>query len=126
MSIVFSLAVLAIDVDVFYMEKMADEFVMDVRYVQTECMKSTSGTHKIGIDIDNRCYYIYDTTFIEKTVRFKNRYKINYTGENKGLIGFTFEGVPTNAGTFKITDTKTNKIIEVSIVVATGRTVIKE
>ena len=54
---VLGLAVLAIDADMFYMEKMADEFVMDVRYVQTECMKSASGKHKISIDFNNGCYY---------------------------------------------------------------------
>jgi prepilin-type N-terminal cleavage/methylation domain-containing protein len=124
--IVVALAVLVIDTDMFYMEKMADEFVMDVRYVQKECMKSTTGTHKIGIDIDNGCYYIYNNSVVEKTVVFKNRYHIDYSNKNMKSVGFTFEGIPINAGTFKIMDSQTNKIKEISIVPATGRTVIKE
>ena len=32
--IVLALAVLIIDIDMFYLEKMADEFAMDIRYVQ--------------------------------------------------------------------------------------------
>ena len=124
--IVVALAVLVIDTDMFYMEKMADEFVMDVRYVQTECMKNSSGTHKIGIDIDNGCYYVYNNSVVEKTVVFKNRYHIDYSNKNMKSVGFTFEGIPINAGTFKIMDSQTNKIKEISIVPATGRTVIKE
>lgn len=123
---VLGLAVLAIDADMFYMEKMADEFVMDVRYVQTECMKSTSGKHKISIDFDNGCYYIFDNTIIEKTVKFKSRYQIDYSNQNMESVGFTYEGIPINAGTFIILDTKTDKIKEISIVPTTGRTVIKE
>lgn len=126
LGIALSLAILTIDMDIFYMEKMADEFVMDVRYVQAECMKSTSGNHRINIDVDNGCYYILDNSVVEKTVSFKNRYQINYSNENMMYIGFTNVGIPINAGTFKITDTKTNKIREVSIVPATGRTRIKE
>ena len=124
--IVLSLAVLVIDRDMFYMEKMADEFVMDVRYVQAECMKNASDTHKIGIDVDNGCYYIYNSTVVEKTVVFKSRYHIDYSNKNMKSIGFTFEGIPINAGTFKILDGRTNRIKEISIVPATGRTVIKE
>lgn len=124
--ILLGLAVLVIDADMFYMDKMADEFVMDVRYVQTECMKSTFGNHKISIDINNGCYYIFDNTIIEKTVKFKSRYQIDYSNQNMESVGFTYEGIPTNAGTFKILDTKTDKIREISIVPTTGRTVIKE
>lgn len=123
--IVMALAVLIIDTDIFYMEKMADEFVMDVRYIQMECIK-TFGNHKISIDIDNRCYYVFDNSVIIKTVIFKNRYQIDYSNLNMDSVGFNIEGIPLNAGTFKITDTKTNKMIEISIVPTTGRTVIKE
>lgn len=124
--IVLALAVLGIDTEMFYMEKMADEFAMDVRYVQMECMKSTSDGHIISIDIDNGCYYIFDNAVLEKTVKFKNRYHIDYSNNNMDYVAFTYEGIPINAGTFKILDTKTNEIKEISIVPTTGRTVIKE
>jgi len=126
--ILLALAVLVIDRDMFYMEKMADEFVMDARYVQMQCMKNASDAHKIIIDIDNGCYYIYNSTVVEKTVVFKSRYHIDYSNKNTKSIGFTFtfEGIPVNAGTFKIVDGRTNRIKEISIVPATGRTVIKE
>lgn len=122
--IVLALAVLVIDADMFYMEKMADEFVTDVRYVQMKCMKNTSGTYKIRIDIDNGCYYIYNNTVVEKIVIFKDRFHIDYSNKNMKSVGFTYEGIPINAGTFKILDTRTNKIKEISIVPATGWTVI--
>ena len=41
-------------------------------------------------------------------------------------VGFTYEGIPVNAGTFRILDTRTDKVIEISIVPTTGRTLIKE
>ncbi len=123
--IVLALAVLIIDTDIFYMEKMADEFIMDVRNVQMECIK-TLGNHKISIDIDNRCYYVFDNSVIIKTVIFKDRYQIDYSNKNMASIGFDIEGIPVNAGTFKIMDMKTNKMIEISIVPTTGRTIIKE
>lgn len=123
--IVLALTFLVIDHDIFYMEKMADEFITDVRYVQMQC-KKTLGNHKISINIDNKCYYVYDNSVIIKTVTFKERYQIDYTNENMDSVGFTIEGIPINAGTFRILDTKTDKIIEISIVPTTGRTVIKE
>ncbi len=64
--------------------------------------------------------------FIVKTVIFKDRYQIDYSNKNMASIGFDIEGIPVNAGTFKIMDMKTNKMIEISIVPTTGRTVIKE
>jgi prepilin-type N-terminal cleavage/methylation domain-containing protein len=126
LSIVLVLAVLTMDRDVFYMEKMAEEFLADVRYVQMECMKNTSGTYSISIDCNNGCYYIFNNTTVEKTVKFKDRYHIDYSNKNLDYIGFTYEGIPINAGTFKILDTKTDEIKEISIVPTTGRTVIKE
>lgn len=124
--IVLSLSFFLLDMDTFYMDKMAEEFIMDVRYIQTECMKSTYGNHKISIDVANGFYEIIDDAVVEKTVKFKSRYKIDYSNTNMKSIGFTYEGIPVNAGTFKILDTKTNKSKEISIVPATGRTVIKE
>lgn len=121
-----ALAVLVIDTDLFYMEKMADEFVMDVRYVQMECMKKTTATYSISIDINNKCYHVFNNAVIEKTVKFKDRYQIDYSNKNMDYVGFTHEGIPINAGTFKILNTKNNKYKEISIVPATGRTVIKE
>lgn len=124
--ILLGLAVLVIDRDMFYMGKMADDFVMDVRYVQTQCMKSKSATHKISIDVVNGCYHIFNNTVLEKTVKFKSRYKIDYSNQNMQSVGFTYEGIPVNAGTFRILDTRTDKVIEISIVPTTGRTLIKE
>ena len=124
--IVLALAVLIIDIDMFYLEKMADEFAMDVRYVQMECMKGETNNHRISIDITNGCYYIYDIYAIKKTVAFKNRYKIDYSNQNMGSIGFTHDGTPINSGIFTILDTRTNETKQISIVPATGRTVIKE
>jgi prepilin-type N-terminal cleavage/methylation domain-containing protein len=124
--IVSMLAVAIIDIDMFYLEKMADEFAMDVRYVQMECMKGETNNHRICIDITNGCYHIYNIAVIKKTVVFKNRYKIDYSNQNMESVGFTHDGTPVNPGTFTILDTKTNETLKISIVPTTGRTVIKE
>ncbi|MDW5299133.1 MAG: hypothetical protein SA378_03195, partial [Sedimentibacter sp.] len=105
---------------------MANEFAADIRYVQMESMKRPSSGYRISIDKSVGCYYVFKNAFIEKTVLFKERYKIDYTNPNMDSVGFTYEGIPVNAGTFSILDTKTNKIKEVSIVPTTGRTIIKE
>lgn len=126
LSIVLATVVLIIDMDMFYLEKMADEFAMDVRYVQMECMKGATNNHRISIDIANGCYYIFNTTVIEKTVVYKSRYQIDYSNQNMESVGFTHDGTPVNPGTFTILDTRTNEIKEISIVPTTGRTVIKE
>lgn len=126
LSIVLALAIPRLDTDFAYMEKMANEFAMDVRYVQMESMKRPGSGYKISIDKSAGCYYVYKNTVMEKTVTFKERYKIDYTNLNMDSIGFTFEGMPVNAGTFSILDTKTNEIKEVSIVPTTGRTILKE
>jgi prepilin-type N-terminal cleavage/methylation domain-containing protein len=124
--IVLASALLIIDLDMFYLDKMADEFAMDVRYVQMECMKGAIYTHKIYIDIPNRSYHIFKDVAIRKTVVFKSRYQIEYSNQNMESVGFTQEGTPINPGTFTILDTRTNKTKKISIVPSTGRTVIKE
>ncbi|HHZ02823.1 MAG TPA: prepilin-type N-terminal cleavage/methylation domain-containing protein [Tissierellia bacterium] len=124
--IVLTIVVPVLNRDMFYMEKMANEFITDVRYVQMECMKNPYATYRISINKDEGCYHVLNNTVKEKTVEFKSRYKIDYTNINMQSIGFTYEGIPLNAGTFRIIDTRTNEIIEVSIVPTTGRTVIKE
>ena len=121
-----ALAVVIIDMDIFYLEKMADEFAMDVRYVQMECMKSETDSYKISIDIVQRCYHISNIYAIKKTVVFNSRYQIDYSNQDGSSVSFTHEGTPVNAGTFTIRDKKTNKAVQVSIVPGTGRTVIKE
>lgn len=126
LSILFALVVPMVDADFAYLDKMANEFAMDIRYVQMESMKRPGSGYKISIDKSAGCYYVYKNTVIEKTVTFKERYKIDYSNLNMDSIGFTFEGMPVNAGTFSILDTKTNEIKEVSIVPTTGRTILKE
>jgi prepilin-type N-terminal cleavage/methylation domain-containing protein len=126
MSVVMGLALIILDKDMFYLEKAADEFVADVRYVQMECMKSETGSHSIRIEADNGCYYVYDINAVKKTVVFDSRYRIDYSNPEGTTISFTYEGTPINSGTFTITDTKTRETIRVSIVPGTGRTLIKE
>ena len=124
--LLFTLAVPKLDLDFAYMDKMANEFAMDIRYVQMESMKRPGSEYNISINKTENCYYVIKEEDKVKTVKFKERYKINYSNSNMGFIGFTYEGMPVNAGTFSILDTKTNEIKEVSIVPTTGRTIIKE
>lgn len=124
LSIVLSITLPKISIDFGYMDKMANEFVMDVRYIQMENMKNPSQNYKIRIYEDIGKYTVNNSDVVEKKVTFKERYIIRYS--NTGAIGFNVEGTPVNAGTFTITDTITNETKNVSIVPTTGRTIIKE
>lgn len=124
--ILISLAVPKLDMDFAYMDKMANEFAMDVRYIQMESMKVPGAEYNIRINMDEGFYNVDVDTVTVKTVKFKERYKISYNNINMKSIGFTYEGMPVNAGTFSILDTRTNEKKEVSIVPMTGRTIIKE
>ena len=123
-SIVLAVAIPKFDLDFGYMDKMASEFVMDVRYIQTEHMKVANSDYEIKIYKNSNTYDVRQNLDVEKAVRFKDRYSIMYN--NGDTIGFTYEGIPLNAGTFTITDTKTLKTKKVSIVPGTGRTIILE
>ncbi|HBC29789.1 MAG TPA: hypothetical protein DC024_00880 [Clostridiales bacterium] len=124
--IILALALLIIDIDMFYLDKMADEFAIDVRYVQMECMKGETNNHRLSIDTANGCYYVYDIYEIKKTVVFKSRYRIEYSNQKMENVGFKHDGTPINPGTFTILDTRTNETKQISIIPGTGRLVIKE
>lgn len=124
LSVVMLMTVPRIDMDFGYLDKMSREFVTDIRYVQMENMKTPNSAYEIKIQQSNKTYYIRKNMNIEKTVIFKDRYNINFN--NGDVIGFTYDGAPKKAGTFTITDTKTLKIKQITIVPATGRTIILE
>lgn len=123
-SIVLAVAIPKIDIDFGYLDKMASEFVTDVRYIQTEHMKSTDSDYEIKIYKNTNTYDVRQKLDVEKVVRIKDRYSIMYN--NGDTISFTNTGIPINAGTFTITDKKTLKSRKVSIVPGTGRTIILE
>ena len=122
MILLLSMMVLRFDISSGYMEKMINELAMDVRNVQMENMKIPSAGYNVKIYSDK--YYIRRNMDIEKKVNFKNGYTINYN--NGDSISFTYDGKPKKAGTFTITNTRTGKIKQFSIVPVTGRTIISE
>lgn len=113
-----------ITTDFGYMDKMAEELLVDIRFIQMEAMKYPMSKYKIKTSIDKTNYLLLDDSKIVKIVSFKDRYTIKYTGT--GSLYFTNEGTPVNPGTFTIVDTKTNDSKSVTIVLATGRTIILE
>lgn len=113
-----------INMDFGYMDKMADEFLSDVRFIQTEAMKHPSPKYQITVNSEERKYYLRNEQEVIKTVLYKERYTINYTGT--GPLYFKINGTPIHPGTFTVTDTKTGKSKSVTIVPATGRTIIAE
>lgn len=123
-SIVLAVAIPRFDLDMGYMDKMSSEFAMDVRYVQTEHMKTTSSNYEIKIYKDTNTYEVRQNLNVEKTVHFKERFSIMYS--NGDTISFTNDGTPVNAGTLTITDIKKMETKKVSIVPGTGRTIILE
>lgn len=122
-SILVTFVVPRVHMDSTYMNIKANEFVSDVRYIQSEVMKNPSSGYQIVVDSNEGKYYVKKNIIVEKIVIFKSRYKISYNNTN--YVKFGFGGVPLSAGTFDILDTKTKKKISVSIVPATGRTTIK-
>ena len=123
-SIVLAVAIPKFDVDFGYMDKMSSEFVMDVRYIQTEHMKVADSNYVIKIFKITNTYEVRQGLDVEKVVRFKERYSIMYN--NGDTISFNKDGIPINACTFTITDKKTMDTKKVSIVPGTGRTIILE
>lgn len=124
LSIIMTIAIPMVNMDLGYMDKMAAEFIADVRFVQMETMKYPEAGYQIDINKNKGEYYIRKKLILVKKVCFTERYKINYN--NKSPFAFTYEGTPINAGTFTILDTKTNESKKVTIVPTTGRTIIKE
>lgn len=122
--ILIAFGVPKITTDFGYMDKMAEEFLMDVRFIQMEAMKYSTPLYQITVNSNEGKYYLRDEFSIVKTVLFKDRYTINYTGT--GALYFNIEGTPVHPGTFSIVDKKTNKSKSVTIVPTTGRTIILE
>lgn len=122
--ILLAFSIPKITTDFGYMDKMAEEFLADVRYIQMEAMKYSTPLYQITVDSIEGKYYLRDEFSNIKTVSFKDRYEIDYTG--MGALYFTIEGTPVHPGTFTIFDKKTNKNKSVTIVPTTGRTIILE
>ena len=122
--ILLAFSIPKIATDFGYMDKMAEEFLMDVRFIQMEAMKYARPLYQITVKSNEGKYYLRDEFSIVKTVFFKDRYTINYTG--MGALYFNIEGTPVHPGTFTIVDKKTNKLKSVTIVPTTGRTIILE
>lgn len=118
------LTVPKISADFGYMDKMAEEFLKDARFIQMEAMKHPKPIYQIYVHPNERKYLLKDEYKIIKEVNFNERYSINYTG--MGSLRFNIDGTPINAGTFTIKDNKTNKEKNITIVPATGRTIIVE
>ncbi len=113
-----------ITADFGYMDRAVEEFLEDVRFIQMEAMKNPASVQQITVSSSENKYYLRNEIKVVKTVKFKGRYIVGYSGE--GSLYFDFEGKPINSGTFTITDTKTKKEKSVTIVPVTGRTIIKE
>lgn len=122
--ILMAICVPKITADFGYMDVMAEEFLADVRFIQMEAMKNPTSIYQLSVNPSERKYYLKDEYKVVKTVKFKERYSIRYTGT--GSLYFNNDGTPIYAGTFIIVDTKTGKSKSVTVVPATGRTIILE
>ncbi|WP_313342836.1 prepilin-type N-terminal cleavage/methylation domain-containing protein [Sedimentibacter sp.] len=124
--ILIGLSIPKITNDFGYLDNSSEELLRDVRYIQTEAMKNPLNSYKLIVNSIERSYYIVNSQNNEvlKSVKLKDRYTISYTGT--GDLYFNSGGVPIHPGTFKITDARLNKSKEITVVVATGRTIILE
>lgn len=122
--ILLAICIPKIDTDFGYMDKIAEELLTDVRFIQMESMKNPANIYQLTVNYSERKYYLRDGIKVIKTVILKERYSIDYTG--RGSLRFNSEGTPSNAGTFTILDGKTKKTKSVTVVPATGRSVIVE
>lgn len=125
-AILIGLSVPKITNDFGYLDNSSEELLRDVRYIQTEVMKNPSNSYRINVNSIEHSYYIVNSRNNEvlKSVKLKDRYAISYTGT--GDLYFNSNGTPIHPGTYRITDTRLNKSKEITVVVATGRTIIKE
>lgn len=124
MGVLILFVVPKIPTDFGYMDKMAEEFLNDARFIQMESMKYPKPIYQIYVHPNDRKYLLMNEYITIKEVNFNERYSINYTG--MGGLRFNNDGTPINAGTFTIKDNKTNKVKSVTIVPTTGRTIIVE
>lgn len=122
--IVLAICIPKITTDFGYMDKIAEELLADVRFIQMESMKNPANIYQLTVNSSERKYYLRDGIKTVKTVILRERYSISYTG--KGSLYFNYEGTPIYAGTFTILDDKTKKSKSVTVVPATGRTIILE
>lgn len=122
--ILLAISVPKIKADFGYMDRMAEEFLADVRFIQMEAMKYPTPKYQLIVNSNERKYYLKDDYNIVKTVSFKDGYAINYTGT--GALYFNIEGTPVHPGTFTIVALNTNETKSVTIVPSTGRTIILE
>lgn len=120
MMILLAFAVPRFDMSSNYVDKVVNELIADVRYVQMENMKAPSSGYEIKIYSDK--YYVRQKMTIEKTVNLKKGCIIKYNNED--TISFTYGGEPKKAGT--LTVDYNGKIKKISIVPVTGRTIILE
>lgn len=125
MGILITLSVPNIPDNFGYLDEASMQLLSDVRYIQTEVMKNPVHIYKISVNKAMGSYSIVtDKNVAVKTVMLRSGYAISYTG--MGNLYFNCDGTPIYPGTYKITDTKTNKFKEITVVVATGRTIILE
>lgn len=124
--ILITLSVPKITYDFGYLDNTTEELLRDIRNIQAEVMKNPLNSYKLTVNPTVHCYYIVNSqnNDVLKTVKLKDRYRINYSGT--GDLYFNSDGTPTHPGTFRITDTRLKKFKEITVVVATGRTIIRE
>lgn len=123
--ILIALSVPKITYDFGYLDNVSEGLLRDIRYIQTEAMKNPLNSYKLTVNPAVHSYYIVaQNNDVLKTVKLKDRYTINYTGI--GDLYFNCDGTPIYPGTYKITDTRLNIFKEITVVVATGRTIILE
>lgn len=126
-----------IDIGSGYADRVARGLLTDLRYVQSEHMKNPETQYQIYLDISKGRYQVrssFDvfTPGIEKEVVLRDGCTFSYTNA-QGMANykyaklyFTSSGAPVNAGTITVRDTVRDEERQITIVPATGRTIIKE
>lgn len=122
--IILAIGVPRITTDFGYMDKVTEELLADVRFIQMEAMKNPANMYQLTLNSPERKYYLRNGVKNVKTVTLRERYSIDYSG--RGSLYFNYDGTPIYAGTFTILDNKTKKSKSVTIVPVTGRTIIPE
>ncbi|SHI69534.1 Competence protein ComGC [Dethiosulfatibacter aminovorans DSM 17477] len=123
-SILLLITVPNIDIDLFYLDKIAKEMTYDIRMVKSEDMLEPIKSFNIVLS-DNGYSIKYSNGMPKyyKTVNLKDGYQIAF--DNNSIM-FNANGTPKHAQTITILHTSTGNKREITIVPYTGRILLLE
>jgi len=123
--ILLSIVFPKINLDRYYMDKVAKELLYDLKDIKVKMMTTDGPAYSMTISEDHYMLKIGKDKRIYQYKKFelKEGYKFIYSYQD---VAFNFNGAPHQSQTIRILNTETNEIREISIVLGTGRILLLE